>query len=336
MGKYQEINHGCTARINSMISLKMSKAEMVQLCKEQYIEKNGSDKGWADRMALKNDYLRSINSIETMRAAQKSFVDWAKSKDNPNPITKFEKITRADLERYLIDRSEEKLPDGTTRERSAWTQSRDLMYINKVILQSEHLKHEQQLTKRELGLKSRCLSQITRGRGDIIPSNRPGLERERDKMDIARATGARRWSMTRITFDKFHCNEEGIPTSVTLTEKGGKTREAYILPAYQERIRDIIEPHRGSSEPIFDKYDRHINNHKLRSQYCKDILAQLQKEHDAGEKYFRGEFSVEYKITDKEKEMFPHGFHGHPLIVAAQCSQVLGHCRIDVLKNYDY
>lgn len=332
LGKYTEINHGCSKRIGEMISLKMSKAESIQLCKEAYIEKNGSDKGWSDRMAMKNDHLRSINSIETMRAAQKPFVDYMRS----HGVTKFEKITREDVERYLVDRAEQKMPDGTIRERSAWTISRDLMYANKVILQAEHLKHEPQLSKAELGLRSRCLSQITRGRGDIIPSNRPGLEREREKMDIARGTGARRWSMTRITFDKFHYNEEGMPTSVTLTEKGGKTREAYILPAYQERIRDIIEPHIGSTEPIFNTYDRHINNHKLRSQYCKDILSQLQREHDAGEKYFRGEFSVQYKITDKEKEMFPHGFHGHPLIVAAQCSQVLGHNRIDVLKNYDY
>ena len=320
MGKYTEINHGISNKINSMISLGMKKADMIAVCKSEYVEKNGSDKGWRNSMASKNEHLRSINSIETMRAAQKCFVDWAKQ----NGIKKFEKVTREDLCRYLKDRAEKTLPSGKREQRSAWTVSRDLMFCNKVF--------RQDITKRELSLHSRLQRSVIRGRNGAIPANRPHLaERYKDHIDVARGTGMRRDSVTRVKYKDFNFKGD-TPISINLVEKGGKPRTSYILPKFQERIKEIIEPHKGSNEPIFKDYNKSINNHYYRHEYAVDLLAQLKGEHERGESYFQGDFECSFKLTEKEKEM--KQWRHIPVEVCGLISANLGHRRIEVLKSY--
>lgn len=327
MGKYQDINHGCSKRISEMAALKKTKAEMVQECKDKYIEKNGSDKGWKDRMAMKNDCLRSVKSIQTMRAAQKPFVEFMRS----NGITKFEKITRLDVEKYLVDRAIK--PDGS--ERSSWTLSRDLMFCNKVILQSEHLKHEKQLTKRELALPSRKNSAITKGRTETkvlgIPDDRPGLaDTYKDELTILRGTGCRRESIPELTVNRFRVDASGFPTEVFLKEKNGKERWAPIRSGYAESIKEIIDRHRDTPDkPFFSKYDKNVIHQQLRRDYAKAMLDYFQ------DRYERGEPPLyPYKITDKERQMYPHGFMGYSCEAAGQLSHILGHNRLDVLSNY--
>ena len=255
--KTTELNFGINGRINNMMKLGIKKEEMIKTCKEQYKEEHGSYEGWEDYMAMKNEFLRSINSIKTMRGAQKSFVTWAKSQEVP--IKKFEHVTRDDLCMYLTDRSIQTMIDGTIKERSAWVISRDLHFCNKIFF---HLTKDNPITKKELKLRNRQQREVVRGRGNKgIPSNRPGLLKKcEDQITMAHGTGMRRESMTKITYDRFMFNKEGMPVQIHLVEKNGRPRDAYILPRFQREIKAIIEPHKNSDKPIFSSYDSHVNN----------------------------------------------------------------------------
>jgi hypothetical protein len=327
--KTTELNFGISNRINEMISLGMKKKEMIESCKKQYKKEHGSDEDWEDYMAMKNECLRSTNSIQTMRAAQKPFVAWAKSQQVP--LKKFEKITRDDLCRYLVDRSIQVMPGGTERERSAWVISRDLHFCNKVFF---HLTKDNPITKKELKLKLRSQNEVVRGRSNNgVDAKRKGLwEKCKDQITVARGTGMRRESMTKITYGHFKFNKEGLPVQIHLVEKGGRPRDAYILPRFQEEIKAIIEPHKGSDKPIFSFYDSHVNNHRFRHEYAMELLAQVIREHENGEPYFQGDAKPIFKLTEKEKNR--KTWRGIDVIVCGLVSQMLGHNRVEVLKSY--
>lgn len=327
--KSRALDFGITETINGMISIGLSKAEMIELCKMQYIEKHGTEDGWRDYMAMKNEHLRTSGSIQTMRAAQKSFSAWAKSQEIP--IKKFEKVTRDDLCRYLVDRSIQIIDNGTEKERSAWVISRDLHFCNKILF---HLTKDNPITKDELGLRHRLQSEVVRGRGNNgVDTKRTGLwEKCKEQITMTRGTGMRRKSMTKITYNNFIFNKEGIPVQVHLVEKGGRPRDAYILPRFQKEIMAIIEPHKGSDKPIFSSYDSHVNNHRFRHEYAMELLEQVKMEHEKGEPYFQGDAEPIFKLTKKEKEM--KTWHGIDIKVCGLVSQMLGHNRIEILKFY--
>lgn len=327
--KTTELNFGITKKINSMISLGTKKKEMVEICKNQYIKENGSAKGWNNNLAEKNEFLRSVNSIKTMRAAQKSFFIWAKSQNLP--IKKFERVTRNDLCKYLVDRSVQTMPDGSKKERSAWVISRDLHFCNKVF---SHLTKDKPIEKKELGLKNRHQDDVARGRGNngVDPKRIGLLEKCKNQITMARGTGMRRESMTKITYDNFTFNKEGMPIQVALVEKGGRFREAYILPGFQEKIKHILEPHKDSGKPIFNSYDSHVNNHHFRHKYALELLEQVKREHKEGKPYFQGEVEPNFKLTKTEEKM--KTWRGIDVQVCGLVSQMLGHNRIEVLKSY--
>ena len=335
MGKYHTISHGINARINDCIKLGTKREEMQKACKEAYIEKNGSADGWDNKFSRKNDYIRSAKSIDTLRTAGNRFINWAKSQEVP--ITKYEKITRETLEKYLVERSMETkvMANGQIRETSAWTISSDLHFCNKILIQDERLKMEKPLTKRELGLKSRCDSDVTRGRTVTkelgIPDNRPGLVNSyKDETIMCLGTGCRRESIPQLTVERFRFDESGQPTEVFLIEKNGKERWAPVREEFKEPIKEIIDrPRDNPNEPFFTKFGKNVVHQQFRRDWAKSMIETLQAERDRGEPP-----RFEYKITAKERAMYPNGFMGYSLEAAAQLSQILGHNRIDVLKSY--
>lgn len=329
MMKTNELNFGISSRINDMKKLGTKKEKMISTYKEQYEKEHGSCEGWKDYMAMKNEYLRSINSIQTMRDAQKPFVTWAKSQ--VIPLKKFEHVTRDDLCTYLVNRSIQIMKDGTEKERSAWVISRDLHFCNKIFF---HLTKDNPITKKELGLRHRLQSQVVRGRGNNgVNTKRIGLWRKcEDQITMARGTGMRRESMTKITYDHFIFNKEGMPVQIHLVEKGGKPRWAYIIPRFQKDIKAIIEPHKGSNKPIFNSYDSHINNHRFRHEYAMELLEQVKREHEKGEPYFQSDAEPIFNLTEKEKDM--KTWRGIDVNVCSLVSQMLGHNRVEILKSY--
>lgn len=317
MGKYRTVEFGVNQTINDMIHLGLKKAEMIELIHQDCIDNGMTEKEWQEgknKIIMKNDYLRSIGSIEVMRAAAKPFIEYCKE----NGIKKFEKVEREHLENYLKYRNEQGY--------SAHTLSRDLHFCNKIF--------KENIQKREIGLPSRLTRNITKGRSGM-PQNRPGLAQKcRDQLDMIRATGMRRASVTAFTRqDIIYKNNE--PTQIRLLEKGGKERLAYILPDYRERVKEIISkaPESGS---FFKEYDRHCNGHFMRAEYAKELINQLQYEKEHNIAFYRGEIEPQGRLSKHDQKRYPDGFRGYDKDVCCECSSNLGHNRIEILKNYLY
>lgn len=317
MGKYRTIEFGINQTINSQIHIGLKKADMIKLIHQDYIENGGLEEDWQankHKIIMKNNYLRSIGSIEVMRAASKPFIEYCRE----NNIKKFEKVTREDLKKYLQFRNEKGY--------SAHTLSRDLHFCNKIFSQN--------IEKKEIGLPSRHTSKLTKGRSGM-PQNRPGLALKcRDQLDVIRATGMRRSSVTRFTkADIVYKNNE--PIQIYLSEKGGKSRYAFILPEHRERLKEILNkaPDTG---PVFREYDRHCNGHYYRSQYAKELIKLLQDQKERGIAFYNGEIEPQGKLSKHDRERYPDGFRGYDKDVCCEISKNLGHNRLDILNNYLY
>lgn len=317
LGKYRTVEFGIRQTINSQIHLGLKKTEMIELIHQDYIDNGGTERDWQENKNIiirKNDYIRSVGSIEVLRSAARPFVEYCKEND----IKKFEKITRTDLENYLKHRNEQGY--------SPHTLSRDLHFCNKIFSQN--------IEKKELGLPSRYVSNITKGRSGM-PQNRPGLlEKCRDQLDMIKATGMRRESVTKFT-KKDITYRDGEPIQIYLKEKGGRERNAYILPQYRERVKKILNQ-AADDGPIFREYDKHCNGHYYRAQYAKELIKQLQDEKERGIAFYRGEIKPQGKLSKHDRERYPDGFRGYDKKLIAEVSCNLGHSRVEILKSYLY
>lgn len=318
MGKYRTVEFGINQTINNQIHLGLKKAEMIELIHQDYIDNGGTEKDWQEnqnRIVMKNDYLRSIGSIEVMRAAAKPFIEYCKE----NGIKKFEKVTREDLESYLKYRNDKGY--------SPHTLSRDLHFCNKIFSQN--------IEKREIGLPSRYTLKITKGRSGM-PQNRPGLvEKYKDEITFVKSSGARRASVNRVEKSDF-IYKGNEPVQVRLLEKGGKERLSYILPQYRKQLKEILSK-APDSGPIFTRpYDRHINSHYFRHEYAINLINQLQYEKEHNIAFYRGEIEPQGRLSKHDQERYPNGFRGYDKEVCIECSSCLGHERIEILKNYLY
>ncbi len=320
MGKYRELSYGITQIINSMIALGLKKSDMIEKMKIEYLKTHDSLKGLDPR---KNEFIRSVKSIDAMRQEQRLFCNYCYE----NGIKKFEHVDRYILEKYLIARNDESSKYYT---RSAWSISKSVHFVNKIWQES--------ITKRELALPSRLQKKVICGRGGLDKiADRPYVfERNAAQIIIARATGCRRASITRMTVDDFNYSPTSkLPISCRLLEKGGKERLAYVLPEYQEKVNAILNAQKDRSVPLFYSYDKDINNHHFRHEYAESLLKQLMNEHQKGLPYFEGEFEALFRLTQKEQHMV-YWREKYPVSVCGMVSSVLGHNRIEILKSYIY
>lgn len=317
-GKYHAVEFGINQRINSMIHLGLKKADMIAELRQNYLANGGTESDWQQHknyIISKNPYIRSVGSIEVMREAGRVFCAYCAE----NGIKKYEKITRDDLCNYLKYRQSCGM--------SAWSLSRDLHFANKVFSEN--------ITKAEVGLPSRLTSAIKRGRNGQ-PANRPGLMRKyQHQIEVVKATGIRRSSVTRITkADFIYKGEE--PVQLRVREKGGKERCCFILPGeHRERVKELLRtaPDTG---PIFQSYDRHINSHFFRHEYAVELLNMLQEQKDRGRDFYDAEIAHQGKISKHDVERYANGYHGFSLDVIAEASANLGHARAEIIKNYLY
>ena len=321
MGKYQTVAHGVDRRINEMIHLGMKKSEMIELIKEERLAEGYTLQEWEEckqHFIQNNEYIRSINSIEKLRQSAKPFVAWAESKN-----LKYEKITREHLCEYLQYRNSQNL--------SAWTLSSDLSFCRKIF--GEH-----ELTKKELGLPSRKISQVARAKSPEL-SARPRLYAKTDvqlQTMLCSATGMRRASLLAVTPSAFIRHPETNEIiRCRLLEKGGKYREAYVLPRYRTEIEKLIAG-RKPDEKLFARIDKHIGYHQFRKLYANDLATQLCEERMHGRPYFRGEMDCPVKLNTHDSRHYDmHGtYHGLNIPVALRVSAALGHNRLDILRSY--
>ena len=328
MGKYSTVHHGLQKRIDSMICL-IPKQEMVERIKTDFLNNGGTLEQWNDRdigtqqyLIQKNDYLRSISSITTFRSEAAVFEKWCEDQG----IRKFEKLTRSDLEDYLHSR----------QNLSAWSQSKSMHFCNKTMPEIAGF------TKAELGLRSRHIKDVTHSRS--FHEDRPGLYQKeyiKEQCRFISGTGARRMSLTRVTAGDFiRDRETGALTQVFLKEKNGKERLAYILPEHRSYLEGLLKG-KEPSDKLWDRIDSHCCYHRFRANYARTVASVLHEQEQKHEPYFNREIEVEVKISDHDRERYPHGFTGpdgtkYSREVINLTSQQLGHNRMDVIRHYIY
>ena len=132
---------GLQHRLFKLARFRQSKHEAKQLARDAYIKVHGSLKGYNP---TKVEGIFSLGTMQTYRAAMELFASWCAT----HGIKHEGQITEILTSAYLKEREQSGM--------SAWTVSRDMAAINKVL--------GFDLSKKELGLRQQNKTEIIRSR----------------------------------------------------------------------------------------------------------------------------------------------------------------------------
>ena len=208
--------------------------------------------------------------------------------------------------------------DMRARNLSAWT-IRTRVYA----LCAVYAQPYQELFKVE-SLPIRHRADITRGRTLSASNDRYHAEHHEDARLLARACGARRGGLRGLTADDLRTDTEGN-LRVHLREKGGKERDALVLPDYADRVREIFAKY--SAKPSNSKYllpltalPKDMPLHYLRAQYAQDLYRYFAERGAAtGNMY--------YCRAERKGQAYDKG-------ILLAVSQQMGHSRCDVVVSH--
>lgn len=208
--------------------------------------------------------------------------------------------------------------DMRARNLSAWT-IRTRVYA----LCAVYAQPYQELFRVE-SLPIRHRADITRGRTLSASNDRYHTEHHEDARLLARACGARRGGLRGLTADDLRTDTEGN-LRVHLREKGGKERDALVLPDYADRVREIFAKY--SAKPSNSKYllpltalPKDMPLHYLRAQYAQDLYRYFAERGAAtGNMY--------YCRAERKGQAYDKG-------ILLAVSQQMGHSRCDVVVSH--
>lgn len=313
-GAAKRIFGGLQNRLSRLARFGQSKHEAKQEAREAHLKEHGNLAGYNPARV---DGIFSLGTMETYRAAMQPFAKWLSA----HKVKNASQITKAHAATYLREREAVGL--------SSWTVSRDMAAINKAM--------GFDLNKKELGLRSRRKSEITRSRVET-ENDRRRFGKFQDQITVAKACGCRRASITRITPNDCVRNSRGQVVGIKVVEKGGKERVAPVLNAYKERVTSIVDRAQEASKPLFMDYDSHIDNHRFRAEYCAALLKQLEEEQALGKPWFGGDLSPQNYIRLSSRDAkCGDTYQGHPTQVVAAVSGAMGHNRLEIIfSHYNY
>lgn len=297
-----------TIQLNQELDSILAIGESRHKAKQDYAEKM-QESGEKFNIA-KSDKIHSVKTAQTYREAINTFSKWIKNEKPDVWKTKdLNSISKEVAYEYLRQREDHGL--------SAWTISRDMAGINKVL--------DLGLNKAEGNLKCRRLEDIQRSRGETNDSLSEGiLAANKDQIIIAQATGIRRESVTNLEPKSFIFDKEGTPVAVRIEwerdgvmyhEKGGRFRIAPILKEYQRDVSQILKG-KDPDKPIFESYSAKIDNHAFRADYAKKRYEEL----------------VQSKLILGEG--LKNDFRGYDKSLLKEVSQNLGHNRERVVVEH--
>lgn len=181
--------------------------------------------------------------------------------------------------------------------------------------------------------------EITKGRQMSERCSLFNEDKNRELVEIARATGGRRSDLEKLRVGDF-VREKGIITGVEFKDsKGGRDRYSPILPEHQKEVTKIVnEMERQGRDQAFDEINSMANIHSYRREYCREVYRKCQNDHSYREnllkKYESKGFSMNEKDKAKEDYWASDGrtFNRQSLFIS---SQALGHNRLDIIpRNY--
>jgi hypothetical protein len=222
---------------------------------------------------------------------------------------------------------------GTRSNLSPWTLSKDLAAINKVL--------DPHYTPKDFGIQERSHNQIINNRRVHTDNSTAGAERNQTALWFARATGCRRSSILTVTAEKAIRNEDGTVIGFQFREKGGRERNAIVLPSERQAMTNYVNARiteSGENCRLVDSCDRNCNPHYCRAEYANELYRELKEYRDRDEDIYCGHRSMFIDERHLQKALSHPRYqretvHGYETKLCAEISQALGHNRIEVVVN---
>lgn len=217
---------------------------------------------------------------------------------------------------------------GTIKDQySSYTLDTKLSAMNKIFGFS--------ITKAQANLPKTSYKDVFRGRRG--QKGRYNAEIWKDHVDIAKATGLRRASMSAgqypIKASSFFFYEGRL--YVRLLEKGGRYREAVVLHSMESRVLEVVQQRTGKEIEKGHRYDKgqflkhyRLNRHepKIFENYTKEI-----NNHAYRRMYAEKRYEEILKSLGRQEEI---NFRGYDKEVLSLLTRDLGHNRIRVCVEH--
>lgn len=286
----------------------------------------GQSKYEAKQKSIQNGNKGKVNGIyskKTMADYKKiaeQFANWQKEKGYY--FKSLADVKEKDIISYLTERKQEN--------KSAWTLSKDLSALNKIFHTS--------ITKEQAGLPQRRNSDIKNNRGFGNNYRTSTYKRNQDIINFISSCGVRRQSLTTITPSNAIRNKDNIIIGFSVVEKGGKSRNCYVLNGKQEEITKFVNTHIevNGNKPFWNKVDKNLNTHWYRGEYAKTLYNDLIFAKNKKTDYFNGYYDTfinQNKLNSATKN-YGAVSKGYDTEILGIVSQNLGHNRIDVVINH--
>lgn len=213
---------------------------------------------------------------------------------------------------------------------SAWTLSKDLSAINKV-LGTEY-------TGRDMGIPNRHAGNIRNNR-NMGAYHTSDKERNAEQIRFVAATGIRRESIATITPQQAVYGQNGQVIGFNVVEKGGRERCCVVLEGNREWITQLVSDKltQGANKPMLKGVDKNANPHFFRAEYAQNLYNDLLEAKNAKIDYYDGmrERFINEANAERALERYAYDtYKGYTLAVVAEVSQNLGHNRLDVILNH--
>lgn len=274
-----------------------------------------------------NGRVATINSVQTAdsyRGTANRLGEVCKSMG----VRNIEDIDKGVIERYM----------ESYRHASAWTVSREISAANKLLGTS--------YTPRDFGFtQRRTYTSVKNNRGDLPSSSTANKPENQDGLYLASVTGCRRSSITTVTANDAIRDEHGKIYAFNWCEKGGRCRTSLVLPSEQGNLTRWVDSKlkcgHSPDAPLVDYISRNAPCHRMRSEYARDLYAELKDAKDCGVDVYHGrKFEL---FIDKDKYDYSYHnprfksdvVHGFEKSLALEVSFALGHNRLDV-SLYSY
>ena len=268
--------------------------------------------------------INSVQTADSYRGTANRLGEVCKSMG----VRNIEDIDKGVIERYM----------ESYRHASAWTVSREIAAANKLLGTS--------YTPRDFGFtQRRTYTSVKNNRGDLPSSSTANKPENQDGLYLASVTGCRRSSITTVTANDAIRDEYGKIYAFHFCEKGGRERISLVLPSEQGNLTRWVDSKlkggHSPDAPLVDYISKNAPCHRMRSEYARDLYAELKDAKERGVDVYEGR---KYELfIDKDKYDYsynnprfksdtPHGFQKD---LALEVSFALGHNRLDV-SLYSY
>ncbi|MEY8324652.1 hypothetical protein AALB47_12180 [Lachnospiraceae bacterium 54-11] len=264
---------------------------------------------------IRVDTIHSMNTYKTYLEHCTHFVEWCIQEKGVNKYASLNKIEKYAKE-YLQYREEQG--------KSLYTLKAEKAALGKLYSKEIDYKFKE----------ARTVDKITRSRNETERQKHFSEEKNRDLVNIAKATGGRRADLEKLTRKDFFADSKGNLWVSFQGSKGGRDRVAPVLPQYKDAVKEFIST-KDNEEHLFDKIHNAADIHAYRREYAQSLYSLV-----ADDKEKAQEYALNYPVRDKtgydtyyargDKKTAFRGLKDNIYIV----SQALGHNRLSVTVNH--